>query len=449
MKQWASRTALLLAAAVVGGCMVHRAPSWPASQGTSQLPEDALDVHLRALAAQLLTEGVKPAGLRERGFLPPSGRAAFPFHIAASECAIFIAIATASMADLDASLYTADGAPLIEDDSTGARPTLTFCASPRGPVDGYLTLHAYQGAGSFVAEQFRRAPRPDDDLHTAASDSAGASLLGQLAQTLHERGFEDVSPRVPVQLGGGPVRLAVHVLAGECYTFAAEAGAGLSKLALRLLDADGAELATGVGEPSLAALQYCSAQPAELSLELSAQGGQGVVHVGRFRGTEARTGGARALWLGEPSPSPAAWAAAKSSAPSSGLQPFLTQQFSLRQGEMIELMPKAVHGACEVWQLALVPGLSRASVRIENDRGELLGEADSEHMRACVMVCDTVGVHRVSLLGRAGFGAVTLTGSSVRAGSGAGASDRAGLVFVPPSCHGSSARSELSTQPGR
>ncbi|MDB4972451.1 MAG: hypothetical protein JWN48_792 [Myxococcaceae bacterium] len=440
----------VMAAACLLSCAAPAQHSHSANAASSPPPDDLLDLHLRALEARLQVEGLKRGPLFERGFLPPSGRAAYPVRIATGECAVFVAMATASMADLDASLYTAEGAPLIEDDSTGARPTLTFCASAAGPVEAYLTLHAYQGAGSFVAAQFSRARRPDDDLRTAVSAGGGASALGQLAQTLHERGFEDVAPRVSLPVGAGPVRMAVHVVAGECYTLAAEGGEGVDELGLRLVDAEGGELANGVGEPQLAALQYCADDRAELALEVVARRGQGLAQVARFRAQQGVVGGVRALWLGEPAPTPAAWAQAKvSGTESAGGKPragaFLTQQVPLRQGEVFELPAKPAQGPCEVWQAELAPGLSRATLRVENDRGELLAEADSEHMRACVMVCEASGLHRVSLLGRAGFGTATLSGSS----PGARPESAAGLVFPPPTCHGINARSDSPRQKGR
>ena len=398
---------------------------------TLEVPsDDALDMHFRALSLGLQGEGLRPGALFERGFLPPSGRAAYPVHIAAGECAVFVAMATASMADLDASLYTSEGAPLIEDDSTSSRPALTFCASASAPVDAYLTLHAYQGAGSFLAAQFGRPLRADDDLRTA-TPGGGASALGQLAQTLHERGFEDAAPRVSLPLGAGPVRLAVHVAAGECYTLAAEGSDGLREVGLRLVDAEGAELANGVGDPQLAALQYCADDRAELALEVVAKRGQGVAQVARFRAAQVVVGGVRALWLGEPSPSPSAWSAVPAGTGAKpGPLPFLTQELPLRQGQVVQLAAKAAHGPCELWQAQLAPGLSRATLRIEDDRGQLLGEADSEHMRACVLVCEAVGKHRVSLLGRTGFGAVMLTGTSANAATSARMAGAVGACSV-------------------
>jgi len=410
---------LWLCALLACGCAAPRVVSSgaPVQPGERSVTEDSLDLHFRALAAGLESEGLVRGPLLERGFLPPAGRAAYPVHIPANECALFVAVATTSMADLDASLYTAEGSALIEDDSTSSRPTLTFCSSSSAPVDAYLALHAYQGAGSFVAAQFRRALREGDDLRTAV-DGRAISALGQLAQTLHERGFEDAAPRVNLPLGdANPVRMAVNVAAGECYTLAAEGGDGLAEVGLRLVDSEGGELAQGLGEPTrgepqLAALQYCANERAELALEVVAMRGQGIARIARFRAAQALVGGSRALWLGEPTPSDAAWANAKNVAVP-GKVPFSSEQVALRQGEVVELAPKRAHGPCERWSAELKPGLSRATLRIESERGELLGEADSDHMQACTVICPGDGARRISLIGRAGFGSVTLTGTVV------------------------------------
>ncbi|HEY6881688.1 MAG TPA: hypothetical protein VI299_26860 [Polyangiales bacterium] len=425
----------LLALLALTGC-THAVTPVLVPKTPSALGNDSLELHYRALALGLADDGLKQreGALLERGFLPPSGRVAFPVHIAASECAMFVALATASMADLDASLYTAEGAALIEDDSTGSRPALTFCASAAHAVDAYFTLHAYQGAGAFVVAQFTRPLRADDDLRTANGELM-TTALGELAQTLHDRGFEDAAPRVSLPLGDArPVRMAVNVAAGECYTLAAEGGEGVAELGLRLVDAEGGELALGVGEAQpghaqLAALQYCADRRAELALEVVARKGRGFAKVARFRATQALVGGVRALWLGEPSPSERAWqpaasdkavpvtkdeASARAAAesrvplPKPHAKGAPGERIALRQGQLVELAPRAPIASCERWQIELEPGLSRATLRIEDARGELLGEADSDHMRACVAVCAPHSVRRPSLVGRTGFGVLTL-----------------------------------------
>jgi hypothetical protein len=333
--------------------------------------------------------------------------------VEAEQCAVFVALATASMADLDAALFTAEGEPLVEDDRVSSRPSLTLCAAERR-IEAYLTLHAYQGAGSFIAAQFTRAAGAGDDLHTAL-DGHGISPLGQLAQLLHERGFEDAAPRVELSLGDArPVRIAFNVEAGECYTLAVEPSGGLSEVGLRLVDAAGGEVADGVAEPKISALQYCADERAELAVEVVATRGQGVARIGRFRAAQALVGGARALWLVEPAPSRAAWAA--KSAPREGAprkRPFSSERVALRQGDVVELQRRRSGATCERWEAQLEPGLWRATLRVENEAGQLLGEAHAKRLRACVELCDASRQRRITLLGRAGFGSVLLTATAV------------------------------------
>jgi len=399
-------------ALLLGACTGRQASAHTVAVAVPSAGQDSLDLHFHSLSETLRAEGLGPALLLDRGFLPPSGRTAFAVQVKARECAVFAALATASMADLDAALYTAEGESLVEDDSANSRPTLTLCAGERA-VDAYLTLFAYQGAGSFIAAQFNRAARPNDDLHTASA--AGAlSALGQLAQLLHERGFEDAAPRVELSLGDArPVRIAFNVDAGDCYTLAAEPSSGLSEVGLRLVDSQGAELVDGVSEPNLAALQYCADRRAELAVEVVARRGQGVARIARFRGTQAAVGGARALWLMEPTPSAAAWSSAKSEPATSARGPrelpFSSERVVLKQGQVLELERKRSTAPCERWEARLLPGLWRATLRVESDMGELLGEDDAEGMHACVQVCAAGRRRRITLLGRAGFGSVVLS----------------------------------------
>ena len=377
------------------------------------LREDALDLHFRALTETLRGEGLSSGQLLQRGFLPPSARTAFPVEVAAGQCAVFVAIATASMSDLDAALFTAEGEPLVEDDRVSSRPSLTLCAAER-PIAAYLTLHAYQGAGAFVAAQFTRPARTGDDLHTAF-DGHAISALGRLAQLLHERGFEDAAPRVELSLGDAkPVRIAFNVDAGECYTLAAEPSGGLSEVGLRLVDAQGGELADGVAEPKLSALQYCADRRAELAVEVVARRGQGVARIGRFRAAQALVGGARALWLVEPTPSAAAWSAKSGSAEANGRKrAFSSERVSLKQGQVVELTRNRSASTCERWDAQLEPGLWRATLRVESEAGALLGEQNAEQLHACVQLCDAGRKRRITLLGRAGFGSVTLTATAL------------------------------------
>lgn len=421
-------------AVALAACQAHQASPRPRTAAKALHAKDALDRHFGVLRDSLQAEGLGAGALFERGFLPPSGRTAFAVRVKPAQCSVFVALATASMSDLDAALFTAEGDALEEDESASSRPSLTLCAAEH-PVEAYFTLHAYQGAGSFIAAQFTRPARADDDLHTAA-DGRVLSPLGRLSQLLHARGFEDLAPRVELPLGDArPVRLALNVDAGECYTLAAEASGGLSEVGLRLVDEQGGELADGVAEPNLSALQYCADRSAELAVEVVARRGQGIARVARFRAAQALIGGSRALWLVEPTPSAAAWSAAKSDPSVGAGKPQQRERVVLRQGEVRELERKRLRGPCERWEAALQPGLSRATLRVESGAGVLLGEDDAVRMRACVTVCDPGRQRRITLLGRAGFGSVILTATPEEAaGAGGSAAGCAGCQTEGAGC---------------
>jgi hypothetical protein len=383
----------------------------------SAVEDDALELRLSALAQALGEQGYAQGGLRDRGFLPANGRATRPVRVEPNTCALFVAVATPSVIDLDASLYRADGTALIEDEGSDARPSLKLCAGDT-VVTGYYALHAYQGVGAFATAQFVRPAVPGDDDLSIIEREGGPSALAELAKALHKRGFEDAAPRVELKLTGPrAVRMAVPAKQGDCYTLAAEGGPKLEGLSLRLLNGQGHELAHGVADSALASLQYCADESEELSLEVSAREGSGSLRVARFRAAHASLGGAHALWLGEPSPSPQAWqgrvkavSELRKELAAEGTRAYVLQEKPLGQGSVLELEVPAPLGACESWQIQLQPGLSRARFRVESADGRVLGEARSAGMLAELLVCERRGPARVIVVGEAGFGSITLLG---------------------------------------
>jgi hypothetical protein len=412
------------AVALVFTACVHRAPPTlvasaarpaerdPAAPPSTRDDEDALELRLSAAGQSLREQGYAPGPFHERGFLPPNGRVTRAITIAPRTCARFVAVATPSMIDLDASLYRADGAALLEDDSSDARPSLTLCAGAER-LDAYYSLHAYQGVGAFASREFVRPATAQDDLITVQEAPSDAGL-NDLAKTLHKRGFDDLGPRVELELSAGhPLRVALSAKAGECYTLAAESAGALSGVALRLIDGS-EELGHGLaGAAGLASLQYCSDRTRELELELDAAAGAGPVRIARFKAPQSNLGGAHAMWLGEPSPSAKAWgpiddvraAVAREIEQTKG---GIFESHPLAQGDVVERESRRPLGACERWQALLEPGLVSATLRVEDANGVLLGEAESRAMLAELELCRRPGPVRVSVVGRVGFGAVTL-----------------------------------------
>jgi hypothetical protein len=377
---------------------------------------DALDLSLSAAAQALRDQGFVRGTFQDRGFLPTSGRVARPVLIEPHTCSRFVAVATASIVDLDAALYRADGSALVEDDGSDARPSLELCGGEVG-VSAYYALHAYQGVGAYATAQFVRPAVSGDDLMIAQVAGEGSALT-DLSKALRRRGFEDAAPRVEFDLSAErPVRIALPVEVGACYTLAVEGAMTLNGVSLRLLADDGRELAFGVATEALASLQYCAERTADLGVEVSARAGQGKVRVGRFRASQSVVGGSHSLWLGEPSPSSQAWREpAKSTADvrrdlsERGAKTFVLEERALAQGQVEELMVKRSLGACETWRVQVRPGLVAASMRIEGLDGHVYAEADSEGGHASMEFCGRRGPARVMLIGRTGFGSVTVTG---------------------------------------
>ncbi len=408
---WLFGALLLAACGGVQGDHVLRVQPPPLS--TFEGHEDALELRLAAVAQALQDQGFARAAFRERGFLPTNGRATRAVSIEPKTCARFVAVATPSVIDLDASLYRSDGTPLIEDDGSDARPSLTLCAGSKR-VDAYYAIHAYQGVGAYATAQFVRPSIEGDDLLTVPDEERG-SALNELAKTLHKRGFEDAGPRVKAHLQAGrALRVAVAMRSGDCYTLAGEGAPSLAGLSLRLLDGE-RELGHGVASDHVAALQFCSDRAQDLALEINAISGEGAVRIGRFRAPQAAVGGPHAMWLGEPSPSREAWLSATKQAAlaKASLRPgksSFAEEHALVQGQVVELESRAALGECEVWQAFLQPGLFRATLRVEALDGAVYGEATSDDMVARVTFCGRTHAARVIVTGRAGFGRVSVLG---------------------------------------
>jgi hypothetical protein len=416
-----SRAVGALVLALGAGCAGSRA----ASVATLPVPEaapgeDVLAERVDAYGEVLATQGFESTPFKARGFLPPLARDTYPVSIAAGHCALFVAIASPTVDDLDAAVYSAGGSALVEDDGSDARPVLTLCAGPE-PLDVYYSVHAYQGAGAFVARIFQRPALAEDELVTLAD--GGPSPLTEQSRQLRKRGFEDAAAPVDLALEpASPVRMAMRVAAGQCYTLVAEGRDGLENVSMRLLDAGGRELAFGVGDGELAALQYCAEESSDYGVELVADRGQGTARVVRFHAPQSVIGGARALWLGEPSPSERARAGAVVKTREAWRNALLKERarlstyekLTLAQGQTQEVAVAPGSTRCERFQVELHDGLTRVKLRVEALDGALLGEAQAVRQGASVQLCNRVAKARVVVIGEAGFGSLTLVGAALQ-----------------------------------
>jgi hypothetical protein len=269
-----------------------------------------------------------------------------------------------------------------------------------------------------VARIFDRPAKAGDEL-VALSDAGPSPLLEQ-TRLLRKRGFEDDSAPVDLALkDASPVRMALRVAAGECYTLVAEGRDGLEVVSMRLLDAGGRELASGVGDDGLAALQYCAGESSDYGVELLADRGHGTARVARFHGPQSVIGGTRALWLGEPSPSAHAQVQAKTldewraSARAEHARMLLLERVTLAQGEIHERALPNADAGCETWHALPEAGLTRATVRVEGLDGATLAETEVDGKEATFSLCQRKAA-RMVVTGRAGFGALTLAVTAKR-----------------------------------
>jgi hypothetical protein len=148
-----------------------------------------------------------------------------------------------------------------------------------------------------------------------------------------------------------------------------------------------------------------------MSLELIAPRPE-LIRLLRLQMPQQLAGGSRSMWLGEPQPSPGAWAGVsrpQASVAGARQKPKLEQEVHLAQGAQKRLAPRLL-GRCEVWEVMLQPGLAVASLRIEDAQGVALAQADTRAMHARLEACDLPPERSLVIAGRSGFGTLTLRG---------------------------------------
>jgi len=350
------------------------------------LTDDTLET-----AERLRGEGFAREAERIAGFLPPSAHEAVRVSIPARRCVAFAGRASAGMHDLDGALYLPDGTLLAEDEGADAEPLVTYCADEAIPV-AYLVLRAYRGAGAYAVSEWTRGVRFGDPVLTPAELREGS--LRELTVALVRRGFHPEGPVREVRpQADAALIVPLSVQPFSCYSVMASTLEG--EVSLRLLDGEAHEVAHGASDPHVSAAQRCVGQSAsDWSIELRGQGGAKAVRLWVYSAREREVGGERALWLGEPGPSALAAGARR-----------LTH--ALAQGQVAEVPLPPLAAPCAQLHVALVPGLAKAQVRVEDRAGHALAESQVGPSGAALHYCAGGGVVAV-LSGAAGFGALTL-----------------------------------------
>jgi hypothetical protein len=265
---------------------------------------------MRAVASGLERAGLRSGREAFRGFLTAGTRGTHRVELPARTCMTLVAMASAGVKDMDASIYSPEGDVLAVDSQPDARPTLQVCSGAE-EARLYYTLQVYDGAGSFLVAGFvgQRA-----SLEAAAKllgaraavadlgdvSAEGPTRVGAFRDGLQRRGFAAVqSPlRVPL-VADQRVRAVLSVEPGACYTAAGFALDGLENVDMRVLDDEGVEVARDTSQEEDASTQFCTDRGAEFAAELHGVSGKGSALLLLFRADASTIGGRAGLWLGE------------------------------------------------------------------------------------------------------------------------------------------------------
>ncbi|AKF06823.1 hypothetical protein [Sandaracinus amylolyticus] len=263
---------------------------------------DALAVRARALSARLEPYDATPStALEARFFLAARGSRALELELPAGACAVLATFASSGMRDLDARLYTPEGALITEDVAPDPHPAIVFCATESTPSRAWLVLDAYDGSGAVLVSSLAI---PSDALHVVARELGGTpgvardgEARGELEIALLRRGLDITAAPLEVTLARDQrVRVPLRARAGRCFAVIATPRAPLASVAMRLLDLAGRPLADA--DASQNVLQRCETEDVERAIELWSGDAEGVVSITIAEGDDERLGGAAGLWLG-------------------------------------------------------------------------------------------------------------------------------------------------------
>ncbi|UJR80585.1 Hypothetical protein I5071_26320 [Sandaracinus amylolyticus] len=288
---------------------VERAEATTTTTGAEELPgpawsrdPDPLAVRARALAARLEPyEALPSTTIESRFFLAARGTRALELELPAGTCAVLATLASSGMRDLDARLFTPEGALITEDVAPDSHPAIVFCATEHASSRAWLVLDAYDGSGAVLVASLAI---PSDALHVVARELGGTPGIArdgearsELEIALLRRGLEITAAPLEVTLARDQrVRVPLRARAGRCYAVIATPRAPLASVAMRLLDLAGRPLADADASENV--LQRCETEDVERAIELWSGDAEGVVSITIAEGDDDRLGGSAGLWLG-------------------------------------------------------------------------------------------------------------------------------------------------------
>lgn len=367
---------------------------------------DPLAARMRDLAGQLAPAGARPSELDGRGFLAARATETTAIEVPARTCVSIVAITSAGLRDLDATLFDPSGDVLAEDVEPDAHPTIQVCAG-NAPRRAYYGLLAYEGAGAyywsaFVSERaaFDAVSRVIGGRPGVASDTPAETeqdiRVRDFASGVVRRGFraEGDPSRVPLA-ADQRVRVPLEMRASTCTTVAGFTLEGLADVDLRILDEEGQEVARDVSPAADPAAQICVDRDALWSVELHAVRGAGEVRLAVYRAPVSTIGGASGLWLGQRAevrvaqvPLDEAIARDVRGARDAGWgAPAQRGRGVLVPGEAVSHRIDLAAGRCTLVMATGGGGVGRLHLRIVDDAGAVLTERNARRPTADARIC--------------------------------------------------------------
>jgi hypothetical protein len=455
----------------------------PASSREALGTAGPLDTREAELVRLLRDVGASEPTRVGNGFLASRESAVHEVVVPGGTCTTFTALATDGIRDLDAELHHPSGETLAVDAAADAHPTLQVCAQEGAARPFALRVVNFNGHGAYRILAFPSTEAALSAIAGALGGTPGrvrdraadptAARVHERVDTATRRGFTALEePREITLASAQAVWVPLPLRTGQCLLAFVLPEDGLERVAARLLDGDGTELARSDDTAPEAALQFCATQARELVLVLAARQGAGTARVLTFTAPAARLGGGAYLWFGQTASRLAGAAetgtgprdcatlarGALAQAEASGFRAALAPRcIDLARGEVERIRIPVDAGHCLRLELVAGSGVARPGLALTVDGSPL-----AEHVGpglgapAIVHACSaTAREVEATVVARSGSGALGLV-VTTRRGDGADLATEtrrldararavaAGLVPVPEeegACTSSSVRS--------
>lgn len=393
-------------------------------------------------ARRLESQGVHFDGIVASGFITHGTNVTTPIDVPANSCLSIVALASSSIHDLDAHLFSPDGDVVVEDIETDPHPTVQLCATEARRV--YHVIETYvseqsssEGHGAYAIGTFRSdrhgldavahvvGGHPGTALSTSTNASDSERRLTELREGIARRGFQPNTDTIRATFAApGAVRYPSAVVPDRCYTYAALAEGSINDVDISVYDPDGEEIARDIRPERDAFVQLCPAAAETLQVEVRARPGTGVVLLQSFAADAASVGGANTLWLGER----IAWRASATPLPQSLDQtrtalaaagfshPTAPVNFTFAAGESREQRITVEPGHCTAIATVAGRGLGRTALEAHAANGDFLARGVFHDAASVAIVCPTareeLQLHLRADVGTGDAALITATGAA-------------------------------------